>query len=288
MTIFNAPLGNLHIPWLSNEDIGNTLFLILIALIGRFLMVRMIKGRGGVLSDTRRRWISVVQNSTILFLVLGLIFIWSPQLSTFALSLTAFAVALVVATKEYILCVVGAIYRATSNPFAVGDWIEIQNLRGEVLTEGILTTKLQELGTGTSRFRFTGRILTIPNSVLLIQTVHNEHFRKHYLHHTFKVTVEPSIDPVNILKMVQPLLQSTNEDKVKKARQSWTRLRNKMEIELPSTDPRVSIETTDVGKISFIMTVFCTPQDAMDIEMMVTQKILSEVAKMKEALESTS
>jgi len=288
MTIFNAPLGNLHIPWLSNEDIGNTLFLILIALIGRFLLVRMIKGRGGVLSDTRRRWISVVQNSTILFLVLGLIFIWSPQLSTFALSLTAFAVALVVATKEYILCVVGAIYRATSNPFAVGDWIEIQNLRGEVLTEGILTTKLQELGTGTSRFRFTGRILTIPNSVLLIQTVHNEHFRKHYLHHTFKVTVEPSIDPVNILKMVQPLLQSTNEDKVKKARQSWTRLRNKMEIELPSTDPRVSIETTDVGKISFIMTVFCTPQDAMDIEMMVTQKILSEVAKMKEALESTS
>jgi len=288
MTIFNAPLGNLHIPWLSNEDIGNTLFLILIALIGRFLLVRMIKGRGGVLSDTRRRWISVVQNSTILFLVLGLIFIWSPQLSTFALSLTAFAVALVVATKEYILCVVGAIYRATSNPFAVGDWIEIQNLRGEVLTEGILTTKLQELGTGTSRFRFTGRILTIPNSVLLIQTVHNEHFRKHYLHHTFKVTVEPSIDPVNILKMVQPLLQSTNEDKVKKARQSWTRLRNKMEIELPSTDPRVSIETTDVGKISFIMTVFCTPQDAMDIEMMVTQKILSEVAKMKEALESAS
>ena len=140
MSTFVFSLSRVDIPLLSNQSIANTIVLVIITILGRFLLIRMIKGKGGNLSDARRRWISVVQNFSILFAILGFVFIWSPQLSTFALSLTAFAVALVVATKEYILCLVGAIYWATSNPFSVGDWIEIQDLRGEVLTEGILTT----------------------------------------------------------------------------------------------------------------------------------------------------
>lgn len=158
--------------------------------------------------DTRRRWISVVQNTSILLTVLGLTFIWSPQLSTFALSLTAFAVALVIATKEYLLCVVGAIYRTSSKPFSVGGWVEIHGMRGEVIAEGILTTRLQELGAGSSRFDYTGRILTVPNSVLLSQTVFNESYRKRYLHHQFSVTIESGIDTTPILTALKPRLEA--------------------------------------------------------------------------------
>lgn len=107
--------------WLSHPDVVNTVILLIIVFASRFIIIRMVGGKAGTVSDTRRRWISVVQNTSILLTVLGIIFIWSPQLSTFALSLTAFAVALVVTTKEYLLCVVGAIYWTTSNPFSVGD-----------------------------------------------------------------------------------------------------------------------------------------------------------------------
>ena len=277
MLNFSHIIGQVSLPWLSNQSIANTVILVLIAILGRIVVVRMITGRGGVLSDTRRKWISVVQNSTILFLILGCIFIWSPQLSTFALSLTAFAVALVVATKEYILCVVGAIYRATSNPFAVGDIIEIQNLRGEVLTEGILTTKLQELGTSSSRFHYSGRILTIPNSVLLTHTVYNEHFRKVHLHHSFKVTVEPGIDPSKIVKDILPRLSPLSKEADIIAHKSWLKIRDKIQTELPTRDPKIALETNDHGKISFIITVFCTPKEASIYETDVTEFILSAV-----------
>lgn len=277
MLNFSHIIGQVTFPWLSNQSIANTVILVLIAILGRIVVVRMITGRGGVLSDARRKWISVVQNSTILFLILGCIFIWSPQLSTFALSLTAFAVALVVATKEYILCVVGAIYRATSNPFAVGDVIEIQNLRGEVLTEGILTTKLQELGTGSSRFQYSGRILTIPNSVLLTHTVFNEHFRKVHLHHSFKVTVDSAIDPSKIVKDILPRLSPLSKDSDLKAQKSWLKIRDKFQKELPSREPKVALETNDQGKISFVITVFCTPKEASIYETDVTEFILSAV-----------
>lgn len=288
MLTFLAVFENLNIPWLSNQNVVNTLILISMAVLGRFLLVRMIKGRVRVLSDSRRRWISVVQNSTILFLILGFIFIWSPQLSTFALSLTAFAVALVVATKEYILCMVGAIYRATSNPFAVGDWIEIQNLRGEVLTEGILTTKLQELGTGSARFKYTGRILTLPNSLLLTHTVYNEQFRKYHLHHRFKVIVEPGIDPTEIISAALPLLAPADEEADRKAQQSWEKISRKAEIEFPSREPNISVETSDIGKIIFSITVFCTPADAALIEAKLTQFILSETSLLKRNALSTA
>lgn len=282
MSDFYITIAGFDLPWLSNQSLANTLILLIITVIGRLLLMRIIRGNGERMSDTRRRWMSVVQNTTILFLILGFIFIWSPQLSTFALSLTAFAVALVVATKEYILCMVGAIYRATSNPFSVGDWIEIQGLRGEVLTEGILTTKLQELGIGSSKFDFTGRVLTIPNSVLLTQTVFNEDFRKYYLHHKFKVTVDAGIDPAKITKGVLPLLQSHIVDSEALSQKKWNKLSQKTLTPLPTREPRLAVETTDIGKISFIITIFCAVDQASMIEAAVTEKILRGVVDMSE------
>lgn len=276
-------IGSLDIPWLSNQDVANTLFLIVVTLLGRFLFIGMIRGKGLLLSDTRRRWISVIQNASILFLILGLVFIWSPQLSAFALSLTAFAVALVLATKEYILCIVGAVYRTTTNPFVVGDWIEIQNLRGEVLTVGMLTIKLQELGHGNSRYEFTGRTLTIPNSLLLNNTIANESTRKSHLYHTFRVTVDSAIDPTQIINSTHVLLSKYKDEFDKKPDVNLAKIRAKVEVELPSKNPTISIETTDTGKIIFNLAVFCEPKEANIIETQVTQHILAEIVKHKMA-----
>ena len=254
MTIWNP---NSQFNWLTNEDVVNTVILILIVFILRTLIIRTITVKRKVLSDTRRRWVSIVQNSSILLAGLGLIFIWSPELSTFALSLTAFVVALVIATKEYILCMIGAVYRATSRPFTVGDWIEIQGMRGEVIIEGILTTKLQEVGTGSFRFHYTGRVLTFPNSILLTQTVFNETFRKRFLHHRFTVTIEPGIDPTKIFDGVVPLIKKNLADTDKVADRYWSMVQQRSQTALPSRDPQVSLGTTDIGKISFSMMKKC-------------------------------
>jgi small-conductance mechanosensitive channel len=68
----------------------------------------------------------------VVLLLLGLVLIWAPQLWTFALSLAAVAVEIVVATKEMILCISGSLMRASPRAFSVGDWIEVADVRGEV------------------------------------------------------------------------------------------------------------------------------------------------------------
>ncbi|MGB6228793.1 MAG: mechanosensitive ion channel family protein [Litorimonas sp.] len=264
--------------WLDNPSVVNTLTLVVIALLARIVLVRMIKGRSETLSGSRRRLISIVQNSAILLVLLGLIYIWSPQLSTFALSLTAFAVAMVIATKEYLLCLVGGLYRTTASPFTVGDWVEINGMRGEVLFEGILSTRLQELGTGGGRFDYTGRVLSIPNSVLLTQTVQNESYRKRYLHHRFTVTVEPGLDPGPVLAEVRKRLPVLCEDVDRKAERYWSMVRQRTQTEIPSREPHVGVETTTLGKIAFGVTVFCATGEATQVEESVTALILQFAA----------
>ncbi len=268
---------------LNNEDVANTVTLIAIMLVFRFLTTRGIKGKQEVLNETRRRWMSIVQNSSVLLIGLGLIFIWSPELSTFALSLTAFAVAMVLATKEYILCMIGGLYRATSRPFTMGDWIEILGMRGEVIAEGILATKLQELGTGNYRYDYTGRILTVPNSVLLTQTVSNESYRKRYLHHRFSVTVEAGIDPTGILAGTLKLINAESAENSPVADRYWSMIRQRAQTELPSREPQVSVETTALGKIAFVVVIFCATSDANKLEASATAYILKAAAKLAKA-----
>lgn len=284
----------LHMQQSSWPDIGRILqfdngaviasiVLVLVLFAARIILIRFIVGKEASLSDTRRRWISIVQNTSIILGLLGLIFIWSPQLSTFALSLTAFAVATVIATKEYLLCVVGALYRATSNPFTVGDWVEIQGMRGEVIVEGILTTKLQELGTSSSRFEFTGRVLTIPNSVLLTQTVFNESYRKGYLHHSFTVTVEGGVDPNEIVSVVKPILLASSEADQQIADKYKAMVKRVSRTDLPSLEPKISVSTTTLGKMAFTSTLFCAASNASDIEEKATMALLKKVASILKA-----
>ena len=269
--------------WLNNDSVLNTLFLVAFVFLARLVIVRIIKGRTPTLSDNRRRWLSIVQNTSLLLGLLGLVYIWSPQLSSFALSLTAFAVALVIATKEYLLCVVGALYRATSSAFSVGDWIEVQGLRGQVLTEGILSTRLQELGGEGARADFTGRVLVLPNSMFLTQTVFNESYRKRYLHHRFLITVEPGLDPVPILTKIRTRLAEVNPDQDATAERYWSMVRQRLQTELRSRDPEITVGTSDIGKITFAVTVFCASGKASNIEADITSLVLQLAAQATQA-----
>jgi len=90
--------------WLHNPRIIASLLLFAVLLTLRFLLIRFIRGRRHTfLTDDQKTWISRVKNSVLIMLILGLLFIWALELQNFALSITAFVVAIVLATKELIL-----------------------------------------------------------------------------------------------------------------------------------------------------------------------------------------
>ena len=118
--------------WLSGyvtHKLLSTIILIVTVLIIRKYVVHWVKSKETFLPTLKRQWIVRVRNITI-FLILGiLIVVWLEQLRTIAASIVVIAAAIVIATKEFLLNVIGFFYRTTAKFVSVGDRIEVDGIR---------------------------------------------------------------------------------------------------------------------------------------------------------------
>lgn len=168
-----------------------TLLLLLGAFLLRRLTVRAL-GRSRLALEVRARWLAQLRVALLLVVASGLAVIWGPALRDLALSLAAVAVAVVIATREIVACLTGAFVRTASRAFTVGDRIEVQGVRGDVVELGALTTTLLEVTPGGARQ--TGRAVAIPNSRFLDNPVWNESFGGDYGLQLLEVPVSAASD----------------------------------------------------------------------------------------------
>lgn len=136
---------------------------------------------------SQRRMRLQVRWARLFVLLAGLGVIWASEPSAFVVSLLAVAVAIVLATKELILCIGGAIVRTRSEVFSVCERVENRSFRGDVIDVRPLTTSLLSVETGD---RKTGRAIVLPNSMLLTAGVVNETLTDEHVPHTFTIHIE--------------------------------------------------------------------------------------------------
>jgi hypothetical protein len=98
-----------------------SLLLLCLLLIFRTLLVRWISKDAALSMEAKRRWVVTVRNSMLFAFLVGLVVIWAHELQAFAVSIVALAAALVLATKELILCWSGAALRVGGKVYSVGD-----------------------------------------------------------------------------------------------------------------------------------------------------------------------
>ncbi|MFX5157822.1 mechanosensitive ion channel domain-containing protein, partial [Acinetobacter baumannii] len=82
-----------------------------------------------------------------------------------------------------ILCLMGTIYLTRTHAYTVGDRIEINGLRGQVIDGDMLSTTLMEAAQAVPNKSTVGRVITFPNSLLLTHPVSNETMFGHYVVH---------------------------------------------------------------------------------------------------------
>ena len=251
--------------FLSGNEVASTAILIATAIAIRFVAQRLLS-RETLETDYRRRLLSNLRNGLFLVLIVGIILIWAPALRTFALSLTAFAVAFIIATKELILCVSGATLKASSRSIKVGDWIEVSGLRGEVVDQNIFSTILQELSKDGHTNEFTGRTIALPNSIFLTAPIINEQFFKRYVFHSFQLIVEPSDDIEGIEKAIIETINEEMADHLEVAKRYRALIEKKAEIQIGDVEPQSKIVVLNDGKLKLLITAFLPTQHASSIE----------------------
>lgn len=263
---------------LSGNHAFATLIIVASALFLRLLVNRWIDSRDKMEADARRRVKSNVKNSLFFIVVLALVFVWAPSLRTFALSLTAFVVAIILATKELILCVSGYVLKSTGGMIRVGDWIEINGLRGEIVEQDIMTTTMEELGTGSKQYDFTGRTVIMPNSVFLSATVKNERFNKRYTYHSFSIVVKPEVPTGELRETLLRELALIVEQFTDVAKRYKSLIEKRAGIQLSDDFAECHVGFLKDAHVQLTLTCFVPVTEAMHIEHEIKAKAADYIA----------
>lgn len=243
-----------------SKQMVSTIVLILAFFVFRRATILTIRRWNAPSADEKRRWIIQIKNVSLFILAAGLFGIWATELRAFALSLVAVAAALAIATKEFILCFVGGIYKASVRPFELGDRIEINGHRGEVIDHDFLSTTLLEIGPGREVHQLSGRQVVLPNSLFLAHAILNQSLQQEYILQSVRMTVYPGESCEELEKV---LLESANRECssfLEPARRSMARLGQREGLDLPRVDPRVTFQYADDGTLLATLR-FPTPLD---------------------------
>jgi small-conductance mechanosensitive channel len=237
------------------RNVISTVILILAVVGLRIFLSRTIQKWPIRNPEMRRRWIVQAKNTSFLVLLMGLAFLWGPELKTVAVSIIAIAAALVIATKELILCVLGGLMKAATQMFSIGDRIEIQGLRGDVIDHNLVTTTLFEVGPSREFHHFTGRVVRLPNALFLTQALVNETETGNYVLHVFRLSFNRKEDWQKARNDLLRIARKACEPYIGKARQQFDRLARKEGLESPNVEPRVSISYAEPERVDLLVRI---------------------------------
>ncbi|WP_285762318.1 mechanosensitive ion channel family protein [Biformimicrobium ophioploci] len=259
--------------FMQNKLLVTLAFLVVALIIRKLLLFTFAHMKSWQRQDIRRRSVAA-ENLSSLVIGIGVVLIWVSEIREFALSIAAFAVAIVLALRDMISCFVGGIFQASRGSFTVGDWVKIGDQMGEVIDREWLSTTLHEIDPHGPGYGYTGTTLYIPNSVFLTQSVKNLNFMRRYVEHKFTITRENKGENIFAArKLVEAKLREYAEPFHEVAERYASLIEHRMGVELSGPEPEVRVRTNELGHDELEVAIFCPREEAVKIE----QKVVEDV-----------
>nr|WP_314592615.1 mechanosensitive ion channel family protein [uncultured Neisseria sp.] len=242
-----------------SEEIIKSALMIVAVIAGRSILLSAhFRSHPDLSIENKRRSLVVSRNITMLLLFFGLAMIWAAQIQTLALSMFAVAAAIVVATKELIMCLSGSILRSVTKQYSIGDYIEINGLRGRVVDINMLNTLMMQIGPNPLIGQLSGKTLSFPNSLLLSHPVRRDNILGDYVIHTVEIPVPIHLDSDEIIGRLKGVLEPLCEPYVPAIKQHLENVQTQKLFITPAAQPRVSRVPHD-DKVYNIIVRFASP-----------------------------
>lgn len=206
-------------------------------------------------------------------MMLLLLFTWAAEIQNFALSIAAFAVAIVIATREFIQCVIGFFYLVTTRPFKIGDWIQVGDYFGEVAETDWIKTTLHEIDINT--YQFSRKTIYIPNNKLITSSIKNLNFSKRYVTHHFTIVRKESLNPYSIYETLSNKAKHYCEEFSDVAGRYNSVIERKLDAQVSGPEPEIHFGTTEIGEFKASFTLFCPMEKAREIEHKLTKDFMT-------------
>lgn len=251
-----------------------TIALIICAFFIKLFVSRRLRSYTAKTGKDKRYLINSSKNLINLLLATSVFILWIPEIQRFALSIAAFIVAIVLATKEIIQCFIGFIYLSSTVPYRVGDWIQVGEITGEVSETDWAKVTLLEVD--LCSYSYTGRSVFIPNNQLMTQVIKNLNYMRRYVNHNFTVTTDiKTFNPFAIKTSLLAKAHSYCESFQDVAERYNALIEKRLDIRISGPAPSLKITTTDLGKTKISFSIFCPTEQAKEIEQKLTEDLFS-------------
>lgn len=271
----NRFLGNFSTP--ATEKILETIIVILILSLLKWITSILI---GHNCKDSSRCYY-LRRNIThiyALFLVVIISYIWISSFESIATFLGIAGAGIAIALHDSIANMAGWIFIISRTPFKVGDRIQIGETSGDVIDIRLFQFSVIEMGNWIQADQSTGRIVHIPNSIVLREPLANYETGFDYIWHEIPVTVTFESN----WEKAKEILTKISEDKTEKlsidAQEQIRRAAMKYLIYYKHLTPIVYTTVLDNG-ISLSIRYIIKPRQRRSSEQDIWEAILKEFAK---------
>lgn len=241
------------------EEVVESVLMVMALLVLRGVLLKLYLRRHPHYSiEEKRRSLVLSRNLTLILTIFGLAVIWATQIQTLALSMFAVAAAIVVATKELIMCLSGSILRSVTKQYSVGDYIEVNGLRGRVIDINLLNTLMMQIGPNPLVGQLSGKTLSFPNSLLLNHSVRRDNILGDYVIHTVEIPVPIHLDSDVIVGRLKAVLEPLCQPYVPAIQRHLENVQAEKLFITPAAQPRVTRVPHD-DKVYLIIVRYASP-----------------------------
>ncbi len=251
------------------------LILIILLLIraARHLMHRIVTN-----PERKYRLGKLIGRIGMVIFVVSLIALWAPERGQVATILTVIGAGLAISLREALLSMAGWLNILTRQSFKVGERIEINGIKGDVVDIRPLHTTLMEVGAWVDADQSTGRLVHIPNAWVFLHQVQNYTHGFRFVWNEMSVTLPPDANWKRARTIIGELADESAGIVGQQAEQDIRRLASEYLVHYSILTPFVYVKLTDTG-VKLTLRYLCEARKRRGTEHAFTEQILDRFAQ---------
>jgi small-conductance mechanosensitive channel len=227
----------------------NALFLTAVSMLVLYVLFKVLIQElvSRRIGQSKTRYVFRKANSVLYLgataVVVARIWVQDPQALVVAYGIVGAGIA--VSLQDFFENFVGGIVLFVTGNYQVGDRIEVDGTTGDVIDIGLMYTRVMEIQGWVNGDQPTGRIVNVPNGVILGSQTINATKDNTFLWEELSVPITYDSDWERARELMQEIIQEATAEMTGRAEDEMEEIRKKYLLSTTQTDTRVFMELTD-------------------------------------------
>ncbi|MBO6522768.1 MAG: mechanosensitive ion channel [Balneolaceae bacterium] len=259
------------------SSIIETLVVILVLWLVRLVVFRIIIKR----TDSKRTQYKWRKNLTYISVFIGILLIgriWFVGIGSLATFLGLLSAGLAIALKDPVTDLAAWLFIIWRKPFDVGDRIELDGSRGDVIDVRPFKFTILEIGNWVDADQSTGRVIHIPNHFVFTGQLANYTSDFKFIWNEIQVLVTFESDWKKAKGILQSIIRSVSKEFIEEAKNQITKASKSYLIEYRYLTPIVYTDVKDSG-INLTVRYLTDPRRRRGTSQRIWEEILEEFAE---------